>query len=135
LAEVGLLRSKSAATYRRNDRNLRSCRYGARKSARKSNILFPDENIDMFPDLSLLCRHAISKTWVEYPQSRQRVCQGSGRVCYVDFAVPLSEFAQRPRYVKRHWHDHFFVRRDLFVTSDFDRDVTVDDTALVKAEL
>jgi len=84
----------------------------------------------MFPNLSLLRGNAISKARVEYPQGRQRVCQDSGRVCYLDFAVPLGKFAQGPWNVKGHRHDHLFVLRDLFVASDFARDEIADDNAL-----
>ena len=44
----------------------------------------------------------------------------------LNFAVPLSKFAQRPRNVKGHWHDYFFVRRDLLAARVFDRDDTAD---------
>ena len=121
----------SATADGRDDRNLRAYGEATRKSARESNILVPDENIDMFPNLSLLRGYPISKARVEYPQGRQRVGQGSRGVCYLDFAVPCSKFAQGRWNVKGQWRDHFFVRRDLFVATDLARDEVADDNALV----
>jgi hypothetical protein len=121
---IGIL---SATRDGRDDRNLRSGGDGTRKSTRVTNILVPDENIDMFPNFSLLCCNAISNARVECPQRRQRVCQGSGRVFDLHSAVPASQFAQGTRNVKGYWHNHRLVRRDLFVAGDFARDEVASD--------
>jgi hypothetical protein len=116
---IGIL---SATSDGRDDRNLRSGGDGTRKSTCITNILVPDENIDMFPNFSLLRCNAISKARVECPQGRQCVCQGGGRVFDLDFAVPASKFAHGAWNVNGQRHDHLLVRRDLLVAEDFARD-------------
>src|SRR5438876_11249928 len=110
----------SAATDRRDDRNLRSGGDRTHKPAGISNIFVSDKDIDVFPNLSLLGCDAISNARVEYPQRRQRVGQRSGRVFYFNCTASSSEFAQGARNVKSHRHNQpFFVGRDLRVVADF----------------
>lgn len=58
-----------AATDGGDDRNLRSGWDWACESARIADIFAPDENIDVFPHLSLLGCDAISNAGVEGPES------------------------------------------------------------------
>src|SRR6266478_418801 len=110
----------SSTTDRRDDRNVRSGGGGTHEPAGISNIFVSDEDVDVFPDLSLLGCDAISNPRVEYPQRRQRVGQRSGRVFYFNLAAPSSEFAQGAWNVKSHRHNQpFFVGRDLRVVADF----------------
>src|SRR5258705_10112152 len=64
----------------------------------------PNEDIDMFPHLSLLRCDAISNARVECPESRQRVGQSYGRVLDLDCAVPPGKFTQSTRNVKSYPH-------------------------------
>ena len=78
-----------------------------------ANILVPNEDVDVFPDLSLLSCDAISDPRVKYPQRSQRIGNCRGRGFYFNAAVPTGEFAQGTRDVKRHRHDHLLLGRDL----------------------
>jgi hypothetical protein len=116
-SRVGFL---SAATDGRDDRNLRSGGDGTHKPAGITNIFVSDKDIDVFPNLSLLGCDAISNARVEYPQRRQRFGQRSGRVFYLNFAVPSGEFTQGTGDEKSHRHNQpFFVERDLRGFVDF----------------
>src|SRR5260370_34345559 len=87
-----------------NDRNLRSGGDGTRESPCISDIFVANEDIDMFPHLSLLRCDAILNARVECPESRQRVGQSCGQVLDLDCTVSSGKFTQSTRNVKSDWH-------------------------------
>jgi transposase len=88
-----ITRILSATTNSGDDRNLRSCGDGARESTCISDVFVRDENVDVFPHLSLLRCDAIPNARVECPESRQRLSQGCGRVFDLDFTASSRKFA------------------------------------------
>jgi len=65
---TGTDRNLSAAADSGDDRNLRSGRDGAGESTSISDILVPNENIDMLPHLALFGYEAISNSGVVCPE-------------------------------------------------------------------
>jgi hypothetical protein len=99
----------AATTNSGHDRNLRSAGHATRESTRISDVLVPDENVDVFSHLTLLRYDAISNARIECPQSRQRLSQSCGRLFDLDYAVSRSKFEQRTGNVKDHRYIHLFV--------------------------
>src|SRR6266496_2971326 len=112
---------RSSATNIGDNRNLRFTGHFTLKAASESNVLIPDENVDVLANFSLLRCDAISNTRIERPQCRQCVCQSRGGTFYIDFTLPVCKRAQRSWNVKGNWHDHLFVRADLLVVYVFTR--------------
>jgi len=83
----------SATANGRDDRNLRSGGDRARESTCISDVFVRDENVDVFPHLSLLRCDAIPNARVECPESRQRLSQSCGRVFDLDFTASSRKFA------------------------------------------
>jgi hypothetical protein len=94
----------SATTNGRDDRNLASGGDWARESTCISDMFITDENINVFPHLSLLGCDAIANSRVEGPESRQRVGQCCGRVFDLDCTVSSGKLAQGPWNMKSDRH-------------------------------
>ena len=94
----------SATTNGRDDRNLGSGGDWARESTCISDMFITDENINVFPHLSLLGCDAIANARVEGPESRQRVGQCCGRVFDLDCTVSSGKLAQGPWNMKSDRH-------------------------------
>jgi hypothetical protein len=98
---TGILSATTDCGY---DRNLTSGRDRAREATRIADVFVPDENIDVFPHLPLLGCDAISHSWIECPERRQRLAQSFRRLFDLDSTLSSGKFSQSPRNVKSHGH-------------------------------
>src|SRR6476646_9688105 len=94
----------SATTNGGDDRNLGSGGDWTRESTCISDMFITDENINVFPHLSLLGCDAIANARIEGPESRQRVGQSCGRLSDLDCTVSSGKLAQGPWNMKSDRH-------------------------------
>ncbi len=99
-----ITRILSATTDGGYDRNLTSGRDNTRESTRIADVFVPDENIDVFPHLPLLRCDAISHSWMQCPERRQRLAQSCRRLFDLDSTLSSSKFSQSSRNVKGDRH-------------------------------
>lgn len=98
---TGILSATTDCGY---DRNLTSGRDRTRESTRVADVFVPDENIDVFPHLPLLSCDAISHSWMQCPERRQRLAQSCRRLFDLDSTLSSGKFSQSSRNVKSDRH-------------------------------
>jgi hypothetical protein len=99
-----MLRWLSSAADRMKYRNLGPIGNARVQAADVADVLLPDEDVDVLPDLSLLGCHPMTEPGAERPQRLQCVSECGWRRGELDPVTSIRKGAQRRREIEGHGH-------------------------------